>query len=187
MVMGIGGNLDMWAPLAKKLNGRTLIMFDFPGTGGSSMSWLPPTMAANALFLRSLVHKLGHNKVDVLGYSWGGVLAQHLAIQHPSLVRRLILACTTFGWGAVPPGPKVATRMLTPHRYYSRPYFTKIAPELYGGRVPPRPLTGKRRGQPPRRATSRLPRVHRPAHSPRQLLEPARLNSYCLAYAPPGR
>jgi poly(3-hydroxyalkanoate) depolymerase len=134
LIMGIGGNLDMWTPLAERLAGRELIMFDFPGTGGSSMSFLPPTMAANALFTRALLRKLGYGRVDVLGYSWGGVLAQQLAIQHPGLVGRLVLACTTFGLGGVPPGPKVAARMLTPRRYYSRSYFTKIAPEIYGGR-----------------------------------------------------
>jgi poly(3-hydroxyalkanoate) depolymerase len=134
MIMGIGGNLDMWSPLADRLLGRELIMFDFPGTGGSSMSFLPPTMAANALFTRALLRKLGYGRVDVLGYSWGGVLAQQLAIQHPGLVRKLVLACTSLGLGGIPPGPKVATRMLTPRRYYSRSYFTKIAPEIYGGR-----------------------------------------------------
>lgn len=48
LVMGIGGNLDMWQPLAGALDGRQVIMFDFPGTGGSSLSWLPPTMGFNA-------------------------------------------------------------------------------------------------------------------------------------------
>jgi poly(3-hydroxyoctanoate) depolymerase len=134
MIMGLGGNLDMWAPLAKRLTGRQLIMFDFPGTGGSGMSCLPPTMGANALFTRWLLGRLGYDRIDVLGYSWGGVLAQHLAIQHPRTVRRLILAGTTFGVGGIPPGPRVAARMLTPRRYYSRDYFTKVAPEIYGGR-----------------------------------------------------
>lgn len=134
MIMGIGGNLDMWAPLARRLTGRQLIMFDFPGTGGSGMSCLPPTMGANALFLRWLLGRLDLPRIDVLGYSWGGVLAQQLAIQHPHSVRRLVLAGTTFGLGAVPPNLKVAARMLTPRRYYSREYFAKVAPELYGGR-----------------------------------------------------
>ena len=134
MIMGIGGNLDMWSPLAARLSGRQLIMFDFPGTGGSGMSCLPPTMGANALFTRWLLARLGHDRVDVLGYSWGGILAQHLAVQHPKTVRRLVLAATTFGLGGVPPGPLVAARMLTPRRYYSREYFTKVAPQIYGGR-----------------------------------------------------
>ena len=134
LIMGIGGNLDMWDPLLPHLPGRELVMFDFPGTGNSGWSGLPATMAGNALFLRLLIRALGHRRVDVLGYSWGGMLAQHLAIQHPRVVRRLVLAATTYGLGAIPPGPVVATRMLTTRRYYSRPYFNKIAPHIYGGR-----------------------------------------------------
>jgi pimeloyl-ACP methyl ester carboxylesterase len=135
MLMGIGGNLDMWAPLTQRLPGRELIMFDFPGSGGSGMPRFPPTMGCNALFTRALLRRLGYGRVDVIGYSWGGMLAQHLAIQHPRSVDRLVLACTSFGFGAIPPGPRVAARMMTPRRYYSRKYFAKIAPGLYGGRL----------------------------------------------------
>lgn len=134
LIMGIGGNLDMWDPLLPHLPDRELVMFDFPGTGSSGWSGLPPTMAGNAWFLKMLIRALGHRRVDVLGYSWGGMLAQHLAIQHPGVVRRLVLAATTYGLGAIPPGPVVASRMLTPRRYYSRPYFNKVAPHIYGGR-----------------------------------------------------
>jgi pimeloyl-ACP methyl ester carboxylesterase len=134
MIMGIGGNLRMWEPLVEQLTGRTLIMFDFPGTGRSGPSWLPPTMGNNALLVRMLIRKLGYQRLDVLGYSWGGVLAQHLAIQHPNVVRRLVLTSTTVGLGGRPGGPRVLVRMMTPRRYYSASYFTKIAPTLYGGR-----------------------------------------------------
>jgi pimeloyl-ACP methyl ester carboxylesterase len=134
MIMGIGGNLDMWDPLVPHLPGRELLMFDFPGTGNSGISWLPPTMAGNAWFVKRLIRVLGHSRVDVLGYSWGGLLAQHLAVQHRGSVDHLVLAATTYGLGARPPGPVVASRMLTPRRYYSRPYFNKVAPHIYGGR-----------------------------------------------------
>jgi pimeloyl-ACP methyl ester carboxylesterase len=154
MIMGLGGNLDMWDPLAERLTGRRLVMFDFPGTGGSNVSWLPPTMGYGALFVRLLVRRLGLGRVDVLGYSWGGVLAQHLAVQHPRTVRRLVLAATTVGLGGVPPAPMVAARMLTPRRYYSRSYFKEIAPSIYGGRFREGPdfvddHVSRRLGRPP--------------------------------------
>lgn len=133
-LMGIGGNLDMWQPLERLLPSRRLIMFDFPGTGGSSLSFLPPTMGWNALMVRLLMRRLGHRQVDVLGYSWGGVLAQHLAVQHPYSVRRLVLAATTVGIGGLPPPPRTAARLLTTRRYYSRSYFREVAPHLFGGR-----------------------------------------------------
>jgi pimeloyl-ACP methyl ester carboxylesterase len=134
LIMGIGGNLDMWGPLISRLPGRRLVMFDFPGTGSSGLSWLPPTMGFDAAFVRLLLLRLGLSRVDVLGYSWGGVLAQHLAVQHPGVVRRLVLGATTVGLGGAPPSPRVAARMLTPRRYTSRSYFMRVAPELYGGR-----------------------------------------------------
>src|ERR1700749_2464449 len=58
LIMGLGGHLDMWQPLTKQLRNRKLVMFDFPGTGGSSQSWFPPTMAHNALFVWLLMGRL---------------------------------------------------------------------------------------------------------------------------------
>jgi pimeloyl-ACP methyl ester carboxylesterase len=134
MLMGIGGHLDMWQPLAERLPGRTLISFDFPGSGASSLPWFPPTMAHCALFVRAVMRTLGLQQADVLGYSWGGLLAQQLAAQHPRAVRKLVLACTGPGVVCVPAHPRVAARLLTPRRYYSPSYFTEIAADTYGGR-----------------------------------------------------
>lgn len=135
MLMGIGGNADMWQPLEEHLGGRELVMFDFPGTGASGMARWPPTMVFNALAVRRLLIRLGLGRVDVLGYSWGGMLAQHFTARYPGSVRRLVLAATTVGLGGVPPSPRVAAAMLTPRRYYSRSYFRRVAPDLYGGRM----------------------------------------------------
>jgi pimeloyl-ACP methyl ester carboxylesterase len=154
MIMGIGGNIDMWAPLVGQLPGRTLVMFDFPGTGSSGMSFLPPTMGWNAVLVRRLIAKLGFSAVDVLGYSWGGLLAQHLAAQHRGAVRSVVLAATAVGVGGVPPPPQVFAAMLTPRRYYSAAYFRKVAPRIYGGRYRTDPdlvaeHAGSRLGRPP--------------------------------------
>jgi pimeloyl-ACP methyl ester carboxylesterase len=45
--------------------------------------------------------RLGREKVDVFGYSFGGCVALRLAIQHPAVVRRLVLVSAPFandGW-----------------------------------------------------------------------------------------
>ncbi|GAA4351839.1 alpha/beta fold hydrolase [Angustibacter luteus] len=133
LIMGIGGHLDMWTPLADQLPGRQLVMFDFPGTGGSTAPWFPPTMFHGALFVRLLLSRLGLQQVDIVGYSWGGLLAQAFAAQHPGKVRKLILACTGPGPICVPADPRVAARLLTPRRYYSSAYLAKIAAQTYGG------------------------------------------------------
>jgi pimeloyl-ACP methyl ester carboxylesterase len=134
MLMGIGGHLDMWQPLTEWLPGRTLVSFDFPGTGASSLPWFPPTMAHSALFVRLLMKRLGIPRADVLGYSWGGLLAQQLAAQHPRVVRKLVLACTGPGVMCVPADLRVAAHLLTPRRYYSPAYLKRIAAGTYGGR-----------------------------------------------------
>ena len=51
--------------------------------------------------IHTLLQQLGHDQVDVLGYSFGGGVALRLAAQHPGMVRRLVLVCTVFaddGW-----------------------------------------------------------------------------------------
>src|SRR5260221_6952130 len=48
-------------------------------------------MAANAA---AIIRALGLTKVDVLGFSLGGLVAQALALTDPGLVRRLILVGT---------------------------------------------------------------------------------------------
>lgn len=134
MLMGIGGNLDMWEPLAEQLHGRQLIMFDQPGTAGSSAPLMGWSMANYAWLARGVMRKLGIDRADVLGYSWGGLLAQQFAAQYPHRVRKLVLACTAVGIGSWPHSPKVARYMITPRRYYSLETFRKAAPVIYGGR-----------------------------------------------------
>ncbi|GAC1601559.1 MAG: poly(3-hydroxyalkanoate) depolymerase [Acidimicrobiales bacterium] len=135
LVMGIGGNLDMWEPLIPQLGGRQIIVFDAPGTGGSGSSRMPLAMGQHARILAKLLDRLGFPRVDVLGVSWGGLLAQKLAIDHPRRVRRLILAATLPGVGGVPGGPSAMRTLMSPRRYYSRDLFTQVAPGLYGGRA----------------------------------------------------
>ncbi len=80
-----------------------------------------------------IVRKLGHRQVDVLGISWGGGLAQQLALQHARLVRRLVLVGTSTGSLMIPAHPRVLRHMLTPRRFLDKDYAASIAPILYGG------------------------------------------------------
>jgi poly(3-hydroxyalkanoate) depolymerase len=71
--------------------------------------------------------------MDVLGLSWGGGLAQQLALQSPRRVRRVVLAATATGTMMVPAHPRVLARMLTPRRHRDPAYAARIAGDIYGG------------------------------------------------------
>jgi poly(3-hydroxyalkanoate) depolymerase len=133
--MGIGGNLEMWAPFEEALDTRVIqtITVDAPGTGGSGGYRCPRRMSGLAHTMDAMLGALGHDRVDVLGVSFGGVLAQQLAHQAPGRVRRLVLAATGPGLGGMPGSPRVLLRLATPRRYRQPDYFRRIAGDIYGG------------------------------------------------------
>jgi pimeloyl-ACP methyl ester carboxylesterase len=61
-----------------------------------------------------LLDRLGHEQVDVLGFSWGGALAQQFAYQHAKRCRRLVLAATSPGHLMVPGKLTALLKMATP-------------------------------------------------------------------------
>ena len=102
-----------------------------------------------------MLDALGYDRVDVLGVSLGGVVAQQLAHQAPDRVRRLVLAATGPGLGGVPGSPRVLLALATPRRYYQPDYYRRIAGRIYGGAGPPRPRRAAARLGGPLRPTRR--------------------------------
>jgi pimeloyl-ACP methyl ester carboxylesterase len=90
--MHFTGTMDHWDPLVTDGLAATREVILFNNAGISSTSGKVPTsieeMAANAV---AFIKALGFAKVDVLGFSMGGFVAQALAVAEPGLVRRLIL------------------------------------------------------------------------------------------------
>jgi pimeloyl-ACP methyl ester carboxylesterase len=76
-----------------------------------------------------LIAHLGYEQVDVIGFSFGGMVAQELAHNYPRRVRRLVLAATSCGWGGVTVGPAA---LAATYRYYAPSCFRLAAPVLYG-------------------------------------------------------
>ena len=134
LMNGLGAHTGMWTPLAARLSRhRQVIMFDAPGCGQSPVLRRPRRMSGLADLVAGLLDALGLDRVDVLGYSWGGVLAQQFTHDHQERVRRLILVATTPGLGGQAPSLKVMGLMTTPLRYFSPRFMTHAAPHLYGG------------------------------------------------------
>jgi poly(3-hydroxyalkanoate) depolymerase len=133
--MGIGGNIEMWRPFRGRLTGVRTIAFDFPGAGGSDTPTWPMRIPGLARIACRVLDSLGENRVDVLGYSFGGAVAQQLAHDAPDRVRRLILGATVPGLGGVPGNPISASLLLTPMRYHSSRYLRLTARLTFGGRT----------------------------------------------------
>ena len=56
------------------------------------------------------MRKLGHERVDVMGFSWGGGLAQQFAVSQRNADPQLVLAATGTGSVMVPARPLVLPR-----------------------------------------------------------------------------
>jgi len=129
---GIGANIEALAPFADELKERAFIMLDMPGVGESPEPLVPYTPFTISWTASELLKKLGVPQVDVMGISWGGGIAQHFAMQHPSLTRRVILIATSAGMLMMPGSPKALSKMANPRRYIDTDFMMKNFETLYG-------------------------------------------------------
>lgn len=131
---GIGASLELVTPFVDVYDPSTeVIAFDVPGAGESPAPLLPYRMWMLAALASRLVRQLGHQRVDAMGVSWGGALAQQFALQNPRRCRRLILAATSQGMLMVPGRLSVLTAFMSPRRYTDREYRNKVFGMIYGG------------------------------------------------------
>jgi poly(3-hydroxyalkanoate) depolymerase len=130
---GIGANIEAMAPLADMLDDRDFLTFDMPGVGGSP----EPVVPYNAWFMSriaaQLLDRFEMPRVDVMGVSWGGAMAQQFTLQNGERVGRLILAATTAGMLMIPGNPKALMKMADPRRYIDPDFMRKHFNVLYGG------------------------------------------------------
>jgi pimeloyl-ACP methyl ester carboxylesterase len=64
----------------------------------------PLSFEQDADDVAALLHQLQVGKADIMGFSNGGTTALQIAIRHPGLVRRLVLASATYKRDGLPPG-----------------------------------------------------------------------------------
>lgn len=137
LITGLGASLELARPFEQELTARGVqtVAFDAPGIGESTAYTLPRRMPGIARTIEAMLDALGYDRVDVLGVSLGGVVAQQLAHQAPRRVRRLVLAATGPGLGGAPGSPRVLLALATPRRYYQPDYYRRIAGRIYGGQA----------------------------------------------------
>ena len=78
-------------------NNFHLISYDQRGLGQSEIPVGPYSMKDYADDAFSFIEKLNLKRVHIIGVSFGGMVAQHLAINYPAAVERLVLMCTSPG------------------------------------------------------------------------------------------
>lgn len=95
MIHGAEGSRRQFATVAPQLADRfTVIAYDQRDCGDTVNPETVATLADLAEDARALLEALGHSWAFVFGASFGGRVAQALAMRSPSLVRRLVLAST---------------------------------------------------------------------------------------------
>jgi pimeloyl-ACP methyl ester carboxylesterase len=99
------GSIDMFGPVLLPLlaKERQVIGVDLHGHGRTALGERPISLVDIGDDLATVLKQLGYEKVDVLGYSFGGGAALRLAAQHPGVVRRLVIASAPYaqdGWYA---------------------------------------------------------------------------------------
>jgi pimeloyl-ACP methyl ester carboxylesterase len=93
LLNGIGASAEMWAPFEPMLPSHELIGVDLPGTGSSPPAQRPLRVRAIAHLVVHLLDALGIQTLDVLSYSFGGIVAQALAWRAQEPPRRGGQAC----------------------------------------------------------------------------------------------
>ncbi len=74
-----------------------VISYDQRGLGQTSKPKNTYTMKQYANDAADFIDRLGFSRLPVMGVSFGGMVAQELAIRHPDKVTKLVLACTSSG------------------------------------------------------------------------------------------
>src|SRR3954454_6544701 len=96
--MGLSGSRRGWYRLLPRLVPHVAaISFDNRGTGYSDPITGPLSMADLVDDAVAVLDASGHESAHVMGVSMGGMIAQHLALNHRERARSLILGCTTAG------------------------------------------------------------------------------------------
>ena len=110
LVTRFRGTIDHWDPALLEVlaRERDVILVDYPGVSTSDGS-TPATVRGLGDSIAEFIGALGLERADLLGWSLGGYVVQDIALNHPGLVRRLVVAAS--GPGAVPGTPAPPARL----------------------------------------------------------------------------
>ncbi len=91
------GSTGMFGPALSQLaQRRRVIGVDLHGHGHTALGTRKINLVDIGNDLATIIRQLGLTTVDVMGYSFGGGAALQLAVQHPTLVRRLVIVSAPY-------------------------------------------------------------------------------------------
>ena len=98
LIPGFAAGRWIWFKQTEELaKNFRVITFDPRGVAASEKPEGSQTIALLADDLAHLLQTIGIDRAHIVGASFGGFVAQEFALKYPSMTRKLVLCCTSFG------------------------------------------------------------------------------------------
>ena len=110
---------------------RQVIAFELQAHGHTADIDRPLSLEGMADDTAAAIKQLGIEPADLLGYSMGAGVALRVAIHHPEVLRKLVLASVTYTMSGIHPGLMEGLGNMTPEMMYGSPWheeYLRIAP-----------------------------------------------------------
>jgi pimeloyl-ACP methyl ester carboxylesterase len=110
---------------------RQVIAVELQGHGRTADIDRPLSYEQMADDVAALMREIGVEKADIFGYSMGGGVALQLAIRHPEVVRKLVVASATYTSRSLHPGMMEMLETITPDVFAGSPWeadYLRLAP-----------------------------------------------------------
>ena len=111
---------------------RQVVAFELQGHGRTADIDRPLSLEQMADDTAAALQHLGIARADIFGYSMGAAVALHVAIRHPQVVRKLVLASVTYNMSGIHPGTMEGLGEMKPEMMIGSPWhdeYLRVAPD----------------------------------------------------------